>query len=58
MADLVAIVGLDSLLDEAGVDRNSNFELAYQRLAGGPKHQTVVRRIEAKIRSYFEGVPM
>lgn len=58
MADLVAIVGLDSLLDEAGVHPDSNFELAYQRLAGDPKHQTAVRRIEAKIQSYFEALAL
>lgn len=54
MADLVATIGLAPLLDEAGVDPDSNFELAYQRLVGDPKRQALARTIEARIRSYFE----
>jgi len=54
MNDLVQVVGLDGVLDEAKVDYQSrNFEDIYSELYERVQYQSVVEEVENRIRAYF-----
>lgn len=60
MDELVNIVGLQPLLDEAGlaIDSDKNFEALYSQLVSDPKHAQTARAIERCIDEYFSGLSL
>jgi len=60
MADLVQMVGLQPLLQAAGVrhELGESFEILYEKIASNPAHAELARAIETTIREYFAGIVM
>ena len=54
MDDLIKIVGLESILEEAGIiNRGQNFEVLYGSLAKDPRNESLAKAIEEHIFYYF-----
>ena len=60
MDDLVDIVGLQELIDQAGLDigDDQNFEVSYGEIADQPKYVRVKERIELRIEQYFSNLSL
>ena len=60
MDDLVEIVGLQPLIDRAGLKmgKESNFEVIYGQLASEPRYASTVKEIERRIDEYFSGLSL
>jgi hypothetical protein len=60
MTDLVEIVGLQHLVEEAGREyaNETNFEAIYGRLALEPSRSNLVREIERRIDAYFAALSL
>ncbi len=58
MNDLVSVVGLESILEQAGekFGDGGNFESIYSKLVSSPKHRNLVKEIEDRIRRYFSSL--
>ncbi len=53
MTDIVDVLSLHELLEEAGRDPNENFELLYSELCAENAQSTHVKQIEQRVREYF-----
>jgi len=60
MNDLVDIVGLHPLMEQAGLEaaRQTNFEVIYGQLVSEPRHAHTVEAIEQRIDNYFSGLSL
>lgn len=59
MNDLVEVVGLEDILQEARIDwRTKNFEVLYGELAELHGYEELVGRLESKVSSYFESLSL
>jgi len=60
MTDLVEIVGLQPLVEEAGQEyaKETNFEAMYGRLAQEPAHLDLLREIERRVKAYFTALSL
>jgi hypothetical protein len=58
MANLAEIIGLSSVLKEAGFGQNSNFEDVYSAIAADPAQQDLRLALEVKIKEYFEDLEL
>ena len=60
MADLVAMVGLEHIVEQAGREyaNERNFEVLYGRLASDPSREQLVKEIEHRIDIYFAALSL
>ena len=60
MANLVSVLGLDSLLRGAGLtsDALANFERAYDQLASSGQHADLLLEVESRVRGYFTSLQL
>ena len=58
MANLAEIVGLSTVLKDAGFDQNANFEGVYSAIVADPAKQELRVTLELRIREYFEDLEL
>jgi len=59
MADLVAVVGLEPLLEAAGpAPQAGDFEALYDHLVSSEQHQVIAAQIETAVRDYFSTIEL